>query len=151
MTIPSKSSAKPCVFIDSGVLFAGAASPSKYGASLVVLRMAEITLIDAVVSQQVIVETERNLTAKIPDALPSFRHIVSRCVTVLPSPQMSNLQAYTGLADSKDLSILVAALQAECPWLVTFNTRYFQPGHPDVTVLRPGVLLHRVRDLLAHF
>jgi hypothetical protein len=52
---------KPRVFVDSDVLFAGAASPSEHGASLVVLRMAEITLIDAVVSEQVIIEVERNL------------------------------------------------------------------------------------------
>ena len=110
MTIPPK---KPRVFIDSDVLFAGSASPSERSASLVVLRMAEISLIDAVVSQQVIVETERNLTAKIPEALPAFRHIVSRCVTIVPAPSALDLRRYNGLADDKDLSILVAAIQAK--------------------------------------
>ena len=42
MTTP----AKPRVFVDSDVLFAGAASGAEHGASLVVLRMAEITLIE---------------------------------------------------------------------------------------------------------
>ena len=51
---------KPRVFVDANVLFAGAASPSKHGASLVVLRLAEITLIEALTSEQVIVEAERN-------------------------------------------------------------------------------------------
>jgi hypothetical protein len=36
------------VFVDADVLFAGAAAPSEHGASLVVLRMAEIPLIEAV-------------------------------------------------------------------------------------------------------
>jgi len=36
---------KPRVFIDADVLFAGAASPSEHGASLVILRMAEITVL----------------------------------------------------------------------------------------------------------
>ena len=45
---------KPRVFVDADVLFAGAAAPSEHGASLVVLRMAEITLIDALASPQVI-------------------------------------------------------------------------------------------------
>jgi hypothetical protein len=46
---------------------------------LVILRMAEITLIDAVASQQIVSEAERNLAAKIPEALPAFRLLASRC------------------------------------------------------------------------
>jgi predicted nucleic acid-binding protein len=141
---------KPRVFIDSDVLFAGAASPSEHSASLVVLRMAEITLVEAIVSEQVIVEVERNLTAKIPEVLPAFRLIVSRCVNVVPAPLAAKLPGYEGLADPKDLPILVAAVEAKCPWLVTFNTRHFQPGHPDLSVMKPGELILRVRDLLAH-
>ncbi len=33
--------------------------------------------------------------------------------------------------------------------LRSFNVRPFQPGHANVTVLRPGEFLLRVRDLLA--
>jgi hypothetical protein len=55
----------------------GAAAPTEHGASLVVLRMAEITLIDAVTSQQGIGEVERNLTDKLPTVLPAFHMIVS--------------------------------------------------------------------------
>jgi hypothetical protein len=40
------------VFVDADVIFAGAASPSEYSASNVVLRMAEITLINAITSAQ---------------------------------------------------------------------------------------------------
>ena len=117
---------------------------------MVLLRMAEITLIDAIVLQQVLTETERNLTAKMPHVLSKFHHLVNRCVTIVSSPLISDLHAYDGLADSKDLPILVAALQSKSPWLVTVNIRHFQPGHPDITILRPGNLLLRVRGLLAH-
>lgn len=139
---------KPRIFIDSDVLFAGSASPSEHSAALVILRMAEITLIDAVVSEQVVVETERNLSAKMPGALPAFRLIVSRCVTVVTAPSATKLTAYTGLADAKDLPILIAAVESKCPWLVTFNIRHFQSGHPAVLVMNPGELLLRVRGLL---
>ena len=132
------------------MLFAGAASPSEHSASLVLLRMAEITLIEAVTSRQVIVEAERNLQRKLPAALPSFRLIVDRCLRVVPDPQPADLSPYSELADPKDLPILVAAMRESCPWLVTFNVRHLQPGHPDVDVLRPGEFLLRVRDLLAH-
>lgn len=144
----TSSRSKLRVFVDADVLFAGAASPSEQGASLVMLRMAEITLIEAITSEQAITEAERNLAAKMPTALPAFRLLISRCLQVVAAPTAAERNRYMGLADSKDLSILVAALQAECPWLVTFNTRHFQPGHPDVTALPPGEFVQRVRHLL---
>jgi hypothetical protein len=54
------------------------------------------------------------------------------------------------LAQAEDLPILVAALREDCPWLVTFNLRHYQPGHADLHVLRPSDLLLRVRDALVH-
>lgn len=147
---PSKSrSPRPRVFVDADVLFAGAASPSEHGASLMVLRLGEITLIEAVTSQQAIVEAERNLAAKLPAALPAFRLIVSRSLRVVENPTVADLQAHRGLADAKDLPLLAAALRAGCPWLVTFNLRHYRPGHPAVTVLRPGDFILLVRDQLA--
>jgi predicted nucleic acid-binding protein len=141
---------KPRVFVDADVLFAGAAAPGGHGASLVILRMAEITLIDAITSQQAITEAERNLSAKLPHALSTFRLLVDRCLCIVPDPRPEDLTPHTGSADPKDLSILIAAVREGCPWLVTFNVRDFKPGHPDVTVLRPGDFVMRVRDLLTH-
>jgi predicted nucleic acid-binding protein len=139
---------KPRVFIDADVLFAGAASPSEHGASLLILRLAEITLIQAVTSQQVVIEVERNLEKKMPGALPAFRHLISRCLQIVDDPQPGDLQPLDGMADPKDLPILVAALRESCSWLVTFNLRHYQPGHRDVDVLTPGDFILRVRDLL---
>jgi len=138
------------VFVDADVLFAGAASSSEPGASLVVLRMAEITLIDAVASEQVIAEVERNLANYLPNALPLFRQIVDRCVRIVVNPTHDEVEACRGLADQKDAPILAAAVREECRWLITFNVPHFQPGHPPVTVTRPGELVQHVRSLLAY-
>lgn len=137
------------VFVDADVLFAGAASGSEHGASLVVLRMAEITLIEAVASEQVLTEVERNLRAKLPTVLPAYRLLVDRCLKVVTNPTLTELNPFIGLADEKDLPILVAARQENCSWLVTFNVRHFQPGVPEVAVVQPGVFVQRVRHLLA--
>jgi predicted nucleic acid-binding protein len=139
---------KPRVFVDADALFAGAASPTEHGASLIVLRLAEITLIEAVTSRQVIVEAERNLAAKLAGALPVFRLLVSRCLDVVENPEPADLAQYAGLADSKDLPILVTALREKCQWLVTFNVKDYHPGHPDIAALRPGEFVLHVRDLL---
>ncbi|MEJ2266832.1 MAG: PIN domain-containing protein [Anaerolineales bacterium] len=140
---------KPRVFVDSDVLFAGSASPSEHGASLIVLRLAELTLIETIASEQVIAEAQRNLAERLPKALPAFQLLVSRCLRVVPDPSQTEVQKHGGQADPKDLPILVAALREKCEFLVTFNIRHYQPGHPDLVILRPGEFILRIRDLLA--
>jgi hypothetical protein len=135
--------------MDANVLFAGCASPSEHGASLVVLRLAELTLIEALTSDQVITEAERNLAAKLPAALPTFRMIVSRCLRVVRDPSASELIPHAGQAHPDDLPILVAAVREQCQWLVTFNVRHYQPEGGRLAVLRPGEFVLRVRDLLS--
>lgn len=141
---------KPRVFVDADVLFAGAASPSEHGASLVVLRMAEITLIDAIASEQVIVEATRNLAAFLPMAVPLLEQIIKSCLQVVRDPLPQDVAQHAGLADPKDLPLLVAALREQCPWLVTFNIRHYQPGHTSIKVVRPGEFIQQVRSMLAH-
>jgi hypothetical protein len=140
---------RPRVFVDADALFAGAAAPGEHGASLVVLRMAEITLIRAITSTRVIGEAERNLTDKLPAALPAFRLLVSRCLHIVDDATRTDLDTVSGMADPKDLPILAAAVRETCPWLVTFNVRHYQPGHPSIMVVPPGTFLLRVRDQLA--
>ena len=141
-------SRKPRIFIDADVLFAGSASPSEHGASLTILPMAEITLLDALTSEQVIVEAERNLTAKLPATLPTFRLLVDRCLTVVPIPAAEDVARFHGLADPNDLPILVAARQHVCPWLVTFNGRHYRPGPVFLISLTPFPVAQPARKLL---
>ena len=138
-----------CVFIDADVLFAASASPKSYGSSLVILMMAEITLIKAVTCDQVITEVERNLNAKLPEAINRFRLLVQRTLQVVPNPDSQLLFTYSGKADPKDLPILVAANRENCSYLVTFNIRHFQPGIKSVTVLKPGHFIKKIRHLLS--
>ncbi len=147
--MPPTNLRRPRVFVDADVLFAGAAAPGEHGASLLVLRLAEISLIEALTSQQAVTEAERNLAEKLPSTVPTFRLLVGRCLRVVPDPSPADLQPHLGLADPADLPILVAAWREGCPWLVTFNVRHFQPGHPNVTMVRPGEFVLRVRDQLA--
>ena len=137
------------IFMDADVLFAGSASPNEYSASLVLLRMAEITLIEAIVSTQVITEAERNLRAKIPLALPAFKLLVSRCLRETPDPHTDEIKALNDLADPEDAPILAAAIREQCPYLATFNVRHYQLGIKTVTVLKPGDLVQQIRFLLS--
>jgi hypothetical protein len=145
---PEKPS-KPRIFIDADVLFAGSASPNEHSASNVILRMAELTLIDAITSNQVITEVERNILNKIPRALPAFQLLVSRSLKVVVDPGPAEMEAHIGSADPAGLPILIAAKREGRKLLATFNIRHYQPGIPSVTVLKPGDLVLRVRYLLS--
>jgi predicted nucleic acid-binding protein len=140
---------KPRIFIDADVLFAGAASPNEHSASNLILRMAELTLIEAIASTQVITEAERNLMDKLPKALPAFQLLVSRCLKTVEDPDPTQVATFRGLAHPEDLPILVAAVRENCDLLTTFNLRHYQPGHSSVTTLKPGDLVLRIRYLLA--
>jgi len=139
---------KPVVFLDADVIFAGAAAPTEHGASHVILRLGEITLIDCVTSTQVVTEVERNLAEKLPDKLPTLRLILSRSLRVVPDPEPQELTPYKGQADLKDLPILGAALQQGCRFLLTFNIRPIRWSVPPLHYRRspygvPDVLQRR--------
>ena len=68
---------------------------------------------------------------------------------LLSSGTPDEVLALSGSADPKDLPILVAAVRDRCDVLVTFNERDYRRGHPDVEVMTPGVLVQRVRRLVA--
>ncbi len=115
-----KSRNKPKVFVDADVIFAGSAAPTEHGASHVVLRMGEITLIDCISSDQAVKEVERNLAEKIPEKLPDFHLLVSRSLRIVGDPKPGELITYRGQADPKDLPILE---------LNHFAIKKFLPNH----------------------
>ncbi len=62
------------LFLDSSALIAGIFSQT--GASRALLLLGEDGKVQLKVSQQVIIETERNLAKKVPKALPFAREII---------------------------------------------------------------------------
>jgi predicted nucleic acid-binding protein len=145
-----RTGSKPSLFVDADVIFAGAAAPSEHGASHVILRMGEITLIDCVTSEQAVTEVERNLAEKLPHKLPEFRLLVNRSLRIIGNPYPDDLTCFRGQADPKDLPILVAAMKEGCPFLLTFNIRHFKPASNSIRVLRPGEFLLEIRNLLSN-
>jgi hypothetical protein len=149
VTLHSHQTAKLRVFVDADVIFAGSAARSEFGASLVVLLMGEITLVDAITSQQAVTEVERNLTAKLPDKVAEFQLLVRRCLRIVADPTPADLIPFAGQADTKDLPLLVAALREQCDYFLTFNTRHFYPQHTQLRVQRPGEFLSTARSILS--
>ncbi|NBC00117.1 MAG: PIN domain-containing protein [Bacteroidetes bacterium] len=134
--------------MDADVLFASAASPLSHSAGQVLLTLSEITLIDGLTSALAVEECRRNLDQKLPDARKTFDVLLQRTLSVVPAPSESEVYRMADRADWKDVPHLVTAVQQQCRFLVTYNTADYTPGHPAVTILRPGDFLRSVRDHL---
>jgi predicted nucleic acid-binding protein len=115
---------KPRVFLDSSVLIAGLASPK--GASNVILTLAEAELITLVVSEQVLVEVERNLQEKLPRALPEYRRFLATCPLEKEAlPSGAEVAVARQIIHPDDAPILAAAMALGVDYLVTFNRKHF--------------------------
>jgi predicted nucleic acid-binding protein len=136
------------VFVDADVLFAGSASTT--GASHLVLQLSELGIIRAFTSRQARDEVERNLTRKLPAALPAFRALANAACAPAVEPTSAAIRRLVagGGTDPKDAPILAAAHGTECAWLLTFNVRDF--GAPKgIQVAEPGEFLAALRSRLA--
>jgi predicted nucleic acid-binding protein len=135
---------RPKVYIDSDVLLAAAASPT--GASHIIVKLCELTLIEGVISEAVLIEVERNLLAKLPAAIPAYRVLLSAAkLYTAPLPTHEQLRTYHQQADPKDLIHLAAACLAGCQYLITHNTKHYTPPSGVIEILKPGALLERIR------
>ena len=133
----------PRVFFDTSAVIAG--SFSGRGASYILMQLSGLTLIDGRISEEVRTEAERNVTAKLPSALPILRILLKDALKEGPPLQQEQINAVTSYADTKDIAILAAAVAQECHFLVTLNERDFWPPPAMIKVIRPGDLLNAIR------
>ncbi len=139
---------RPRVFIDTSALIAGLASPT--GASNVILSLAEAQLVTLVVSEEVLVEAERNIQEKLPRAIPEYRRFLVACPleqAVAPSP--AEVVAAGEIIHHKDAPILAAAMSLGVDYLVTLNRKHFVDD-PNVAI-RSGLRIGTPGDFLAWF
>lgn len=113
----------PSVFLDSNVWFS-----IVYGSSNCekIIKAYTDERIIAVISQQVLEESIRNIKEKIPQKLISFQKLFSSNPPVMvPDPESID-NKIKDLVDSKDQSIFTSAILAEVDYFVTGNIKDFQ-------------------------
>jgi len=112
------------VFIDTSVLIAGVASVS--GASATVLDLCEAESIQMVISHQVLVEADRNFSAKLPRLVTQFRQFIRNISPLMvEDPPAAAVEGAAALIDRKDAAILAAAIEAKVDYLLTLDKRHF--------------------------
>lgn len=139
------------VFLDSSALIAGIASSK--GAAREILRLAEIGLLEIIVSRQVVVEADRNITAKLPECLDDFRNYLETLAPVLVAdPSRRDILRFSSLIQPHDAPILAAAVAAQANYLVTWDQKHFMTIGPRALarpkIMNPGEFLREFRLLL---
>jgi predicted nucleic acid-binding protein len=135
------------LFLDSSALIAGIISAQ--GAARALLLLGENEKVVLTVSEQVIVEVERNIALKLPKILPYAREmILSANVRILKDPLPEEIHKHLDwISHIADVPILVVAARAKVDFLVTLNTRHFIE---DTNVsLRSGLRIGIPGDALA--
>jgi putative PIN family toxin of toxin-antitoxin system len=112
------------VFIDTNVLIAGVASVT--GASATVLALCEAESIQMVISRQVLVEADRNFSAKLPNLVTQFRQFIQDLAPIMmDDPPPTAVQKAASLVARKDAPILAAAVEAKVDYLFTLDKKHF--------------------------
>lgn len=140
------------VFLDTSALSAGIISLT--GAAHEVLRLCEAKVVELVISRQVLVEADRNLSEKLPALLPEYRELLRRLSPrIVEDPVREQTERAASVINKKDAPILAAALSAEVDYLVTWNTRHFQRASVRRSVgfkiVTPGEFLDDLRRSIA--
>ena len=136
-------------FLDTSALIAGIASSSK-GAARAVLQLAEVSLIEVIVSKQVIVEADRNIEEKIPEVLNEYREFIRTLSPIyVDDPSQKEYEKFCKVINPDDAPILASAIGSGADFLVTWDKKHFM--HKDVQtysnlkIVTPGEFLKHFR------
>jgi len=104
--------------------------------------LAEAGLIELVISRQILIEADRNLSTKLPSVVPDYERLL----------QAFAVKEARLVIHHNDAPILAAALEANVDYLVSWNTKHFHTrlvrefvGFP---VMTSGELLQAFRRML---
>lgn len=114
---------KTRVFIDTSVIIAGLFSST--GASAAILDLCESEMLEMVVNKQVLTEADRNFEKRFPCLAQEFRNFLKNAnPTLVADPTSEEIRTAQKLINSKDSSILAAALRENVNFLITLDNHF---------------------------
>jgi len=142
---------KPKVFLDTSALIAGVASSR--GAARAVLQLAEIGLLEVIVSRQVIVEADRNIEEKLPEMLNEYREFIELLAPVfIDDPCQKDVERFLKVINCDDAPILASAVGSGADFLITWDRKHFIGKnihtHSNLKIVTPGEFLKYFRKYI---
>ncbi|MBI4844084.1 MAG: PIN domain-containing protein [Nitrospirae bacterium] len=108
------------IFLDSNVIISGLFSDK--GAPRVILDLLSLGLpqLSGATGEYNIIEIERNLTKKMPEAIPVYnKYLPLLCLEIIPLPSSREISKLPGITSQKDIPVLASAIKGDVDFLVT--------------------------------
>lgn len=142
------------IFFDTSVYIAALLSPD--GASGALIRLAEAGAITMVVSEKIVMESDRVLGKRFPGLIQESRKLwKSLAPEITPDPSAKAVSHFLKKLHPNDAAILCSAQSAKVSAFVTWNTRDFmKPGVESLVsfpIVVPGDCLKLFRIWIQPF
>lgn len=141
------------VFLDSNVILSGLLSDK--GAPRIILDILCLRLphLKGLTGRDNIIEIERNLTKKLPAAIPVYNEYLPKLnLEIVPLPSHEEVQNLSGHTSDKDLPVLASALKGKADFLVTGDKKDFavlmMKGSYPFKIMTPAELLDRIVPII---
>lgn len=141
------------VFFDSNVIFSGIISNK--GAPRIILDILSLktSFITGITGEYNLIEIERNINKKIPDAISLYKEYLSKInLEIIKLPSIAEINKYSGHAAAKDVPVLVSAINGKAGYLVTGDKRDFKKpkasGNYPFTILNPSEFIDEAIPLI---
>ena len=108
------------IFLDSNVILSGLLSDR--GAPRVILDILclKLPFVAGLTGQYNLVEIERNISKKIPEALSVYKAYLPKInLEIIPLPSQNEVKKFSGQVSEKDVPVLVSAVNGKADFLVT--------------------------------
>ncbi|MDO8282552.1 MAG: PIN domain-containing protein [Thermodesulfovibrionia bacterium] len=135
------------IFLDSNVIISGLFSDK--GAPRVILDLLSLGLpqLAGSTGEYNIVEIERNLTKKMPEALPVYsKYLPLMNLDIIPLPSSREIAKLSGVTSQKDIPVLASAIKGDVDFLVTGDKKDFihLKGQYSFKILTPSEFLDTI-------
>lgn len=114
------------VFLDSTVILSGLLSDKGSPRILLDILSLKLPLLTGITGQYNIIEIERNLTKKLPAAIPIYHEYISKLnLEIVPLPSSEEVKRFSGHTSEKDVPVIVSAFKGKTDFLVTGDKKDF--------------------------
>lgn len=127
------------LFLDANIFIAGSASSK--GGSAIILQACKNGLFQAIATELVLEEAERNIRKKLDKkALDRFHKIVKE-VGIEIYPPAITASHYQKIISPKDAHVLASAIESKCDYLITLDRRHFFTAKIQKTELPVKIII----------
>jgi len=135
------------IFLDSNVIISGLISDK--GAPRVILDLLSLGLpqLAGATGKYNIIEIERNLTKKMPEALPAYnKYLPLLNLDIIPLPSSREIAKLSGVTSQKDIPVIASAINGDVDFLVTGDRKDFGhlTGQYSFKILGPSEFLNSI-------